>query len=65
MANYVLYEVPAKMTLYSVAKEHNTTVTALMAANPELWRQASRWAAQSAFQWHALFLQRTERQVWK
>lgn len=33
---FVLYEVPAKMTLYSIAKEHNTTVTALMAANPEL-----------------------------
>ena len=33
---YVLYEVPSKMTLYSVAKEHNTTVTALMDANPTL-----------------------------
>jgi len=33
---YVLYQVPSKMTLYSVAKEHNTTVTALMEANPEL-----------------------------
>jgi LysM repeat protein/ABC-type branched-subunit amino acid transport system substrate-binding protein len=33
---YVLYEVPSKMTLYSVAKEHNTTVIALMDANPTL-----------------------------
>lgn len=33
---FVLYEVPAKQTLYAIAKEHSTTVTALMEANPEL-----------------------------
>lgn len=33
---FILYEVPARMTLYSIAKEHGTTVTALQDANPEL-----------------------------
>jgi LysM repeat protein/ABC-type branched-subunit amino acid transport system substrate-binding protein len=33
---FILYEVQAKQTLYAIAKEHNTTVTALTEANPEL-----------------------------
>lgn len=33
---FIVYEVPAKTTLYSIAKEHNTTVSALMEVNPFL-----------------------------
>ena len=33
---YILYEVPPRMTLYSISREHGTTVTALQEANPEL-----------------------------
>ena len=33
---YVLYTVPAKQTLYAISKEYNTTVTAILDANPEL-----------------------------
>jgi LysM repeat protein/ABC-type branched-subunit amino acid transport system substrate-binding protein len=33
---FIRYQVPAKQTLYSIAKEHGTTVTALQEANPEL-----------------------------
>ena len=34
--NFVLYKVPAKQTLYSIANEHNTTISAILDANPEL-----------------------------
>lgn len=34
--DYVLYEVPAKKTLYSISKEYNTTISAIIDANPEL-----------------------------
>jgi len=33
---YILYQVPPRMTLYSISREHGTTVTALQEANPEL-----------------------------
>ena len=33
---YVLYKVPRRQTLYSISKEYNTTVAALIDANPEL-----------------------------
>jgi len=33
---FILYQVPAKQTLYAIAKEHGTTVTALQEANPGL-----------------------------
>lgn len=33
---YILYQVPAKQTLYAIAKEHGTTVTALHEANSQL-----------------------------
>jgi len=33
---YVLYTVPAQKTLYSISKEYNTTITAILDANPEL-----------------------------
>ncbi|MCF8258492.1 MAG: LysM peptidoglycan-binding domain-containing protein [Flavobacteriales bacterium] len=33
---YILYQVPAKQTLYAIAKEHGITVTAIQEANPEL-----------------------------
>lgn len=33
---YVLYKVPKKQTLYSISKEYNTTVSAILDANPEL-----------------------------
>lgn len=33
---YVLYQVPKKQTLYSISKEYNTTVSAILDANPEL-----------------------------
>lgn len=34
--DYVLYTVPAKQTLYAISKEYNTTVSAILDANPEL-----------------------------
>jgi LysM repeat protein/ABC-type branched-subunit amino acid transport system substrate-binding protein len=33
---YVLYKVPKQQTLYSISKEYNTTVSAILDANPEL-----------------------------
>jgi LysM repeat protein len=33
---YVLYTVPKKQTLYAISKEYNTTVSAILDANPEL-----------------------------
>ena len=33
---YMLYEVPAKKTLYAISKEYNTTISSLLDANPEL-----------------------------
>lgn len=33
---YILYEVPPRMTLYSISREHGTTITELKEANPEL-----------------------------
>ena len=33
---YILYKVPRRQTLYSISKEYNTTVSALIDANPEL-----------------------------
>ena len=41
---YVLYKVPRKQTLYSISKEYNTTVSAILDANPEFpsllqWRE--------------------------
>lgn len=33
---YVLYTVPKQQTLYSISKEYNTTVSAILDANPEL-----------------------------
>lgn len=34
--DYVLYTVPKQQTLYSISKEYNTTMSAIMDANPEL-----------------------------
>ena len=34
--DYVLYTVPKQQTLYAISKEYNTTVSAIMDANPEL-----------------------------
>ncbi len=34
--DYVLYTVPKQKTLYAISKEYNTTISAIMAANPEL-----------------------------
>ena len=34
--DYVLYTVPKQQTLYAISKEYNTTVNAIMDANPEL-----------------------------
>lgn len=34
--NYVLYTVPPRQTLYAISKEYNTTIAAIMDANPEL-----------------------------
>lgn len=34
--DYVLYTVPPKQTLYAISKEYNTTVSAILDANPEL-----------------------------
>jgi len=33
---YILYNVPSKKTLYAISKEYNTTISALLDANPEL-----------------------------
>ncbi len=33
---YVLYTVPKRQTLYSISKEYNTTVSAILDANPEM-----------------------------
>lgn len=33
---YVLYKVPRRQTLYAISKEYNTTVAAIIDANPEL-----------------------------
>jgi ABC-type branched-subunit amino acid transport system substrate-binding protein/LysM repeat protein len=33
---YILYKVPRRQTLYSIAKEYNTSVAAIIDANPEL-----------------------------
>lgn len=33
---YVLYTVPPRQTLYAISKEYNTTIAAIMDANPEL-----------------------------
>ncbi|MCB9191599.1 MAG: LysM peptidoglycan-binding domain-containing protein [Flavobacteriales bacterium] len=33
---YVLYKVPKQQTLYAISKEYNTTVSAILDANPEL-----------------------------
>jgi len=34
--HYVLYTVPKQQTLYAISKEYNTTVTAILDANPKL-----------------------------
>ena len=34
--DYVLYTVPKQQTLYAISKEYNTTISAIMDANPEL-----------------------------
>ena len=33
---YILYKVPRRQTLYAISKEHNTTIAALVDANPAL-----------------------------
>jgi LysM repeat protein len=33
---FVLYTVPSQQTLYAISKEYNTTISAIMDANPEL-----------------------------